>query len=356
MAVEYRIVGDMPTLERIVDLEIAVWGLHARDAVPANILHALAENGGVVIAAEAQEQIVGMCVGFPARRGRDLFLWSHMAGVHPAYQKQGIGYQLKQLQRQWALENGYSQIRWTFDPLQRGNASFNIRKLGAISNIYHKDYYGEMLDSINAGLPSDRLEVIWNLRQKTHTPNSGEIVSDDPLPCFMILSDEGDLLRRHDVLSGQPPAVFVEIPADLAVLKRQSPQLALEWRLAVREAMQQAFQRGYHVADFTTIRDRWAYVLLAPIPWFLYVAECSDHSLYTGITTDIDRRIRQHNAGNGAAYTAARRPVKLLAGWRFPDQSSALRAEAAFKSQSRSKKMRHVHSRDSFLGGERLNL
>lgn len=75
--------------------------------------------------------------------------------------------------------------------------------------------------------------------------------------------------------------------------------------------------------------------------WFLYVVECRDGSLYTGITTDVNRRIREHNKGRrGAKYTRSRRPVKLLMYWSVGSHSDALKAERSFKNNSRKEKLR----------------
>jgi putative endonuclease len=65
--------------------------------------------------------------------------------------------------------------------------------------------------------------------------------------------------------------------------------------------------------------------------WFVYVIECADGSLYTGIATDVDRRWREHVAGTGARYTRSHPPARLLARFPHPDRSSALKAEAAIK-------------------------
>jgi predicted GNAT superfamily acetyltransferase len=59
-------------------------------------------NGGVVIGAYDEACVIGLCFGFPSKRGDQVMLWSFMTGVHPDYQAQGIGYQLKYVQRQWA--------------------------------------------------------------------------------------------------------------------------------------------------------------------------------------------------------------------------------------------------------------
>jgi putative endonuclease len=61
--------------------------------------------------------------------------------------------------------------------------------------------------------------------------------------------------------------------------------------------------------------------------WFLYLLECEDGSVYTGITKDVEARMAKHASGNGARYTRARKPVALLASFELVDHSSALRAE-----------------------------
>jgi ADP-ribose pyrophosphatase YjhB (NUDIX family)/predicted GIY-YIG superfamily endonuclease len=73
-------------------------------------------------------------------------------------------------------------------------------------------------------------------------------------------------------------------------------------------------------------------------PWFLYLLRCGDGTLYTGVTTDVERRVAQHNAGRGARYTSGRRPVWLVGAWRFVDRSGAQRAEAALRNLPRERK------------------
>lgn len=81
---------------------------------------------------------------------------------------------------------------------------------------------------------------------------------------------------------------------------------------------------------------------IAQTHWFLYVLKCHDDSLYCGITTDVPRRLDQHNAGTGARYTRARRPVVVAHFWPCKDRSSALKSEAAFKKLSRAAKIRRM--------------
>jgi putative endonuclease len=72
---------------------------------------------------------------------------------------------------------------------------------------------------------------------------------------------------------------------------------------------------------------------------FVYILECSDGTLYTGYTTNIDHRIRQHDAGKGAKFTRSRRPVRLAYKERLASKSDALRREVQIKRMSRSSKL-----------------
>jgi putative endonuclease len=65
--------------------------------------------------------------------------------------------------------------------------------------------------------------------------------------------------------------------------------------------------------------------------WTLYLLECTDGSIYTGITIDIEKRMAAHVAGRGARYTRSHPPKKLLASFEYPDRSSASKAEYAMK-------------------------
>jgi putative endonuclease len=76
--------------------------------------------------------------------------------------------------------------------------------------------------------------------------------------------------------------------------------------------------------------------------WFVYMLECSDTSIYTGMTNNIDERIIKHNSGKGAKYTRSRKPVYLKAYWTYEVKSEAAKAEYAFKKLSREKKMKLI--------------
>jgi putative endonuclease len=67
------------------------------------------------------------------------------------------------------------------------------------------------------------------------------------------------------------------------------------------------------------------------VGWYVYIVRCSDGSLYTGITRDVESRVSLHNAGRGAKYTRARRPVELVYRETVGDRGAAVRRECAIK-------------------------
>jgi len=76
--------------------------------------------------------------------------------------------------------------------------------------------------------------------------------------------------------------------------------------------------------------------------WSLYVAECSDGTLYVGIAKDVRARLEAHNSGRGARYTRTRRPVRLLYSETWPDLRSAMRREREVKGWSRPAKVERL--------------
>jgi len=77
--------------------------------------------------------------------------------------------------------------------------------------------------------------------------------------------------------------------------------------------------------------------------YYLYILKCADSTLYTGITTDLERRLKEHNGSElGAKYTAARRPVELVYSQEFKDRSEASKQEYFIKSLSRADKIKLI--------------
>ena len=77
--------------------------------------------------------------------------------------------------------------------------------------------------------------------------------------------------------------------------------------------------------------------------WYVYILECSDGTLYTGITTDLDKRLKTHNNGKGAKYTKTRLPVALKASFEAEDRSKASKEEYRIKQLTRKEKLKMIN-------------
>lgn len=215
-----------------------IWGTGDEHVVDPSTMRALAHIGSYVAGAYDGDMLVGASVGFFAADGH---LHSHVTGVAPERQGHGVGRALKLHQRDWALARGRTAISWTFDPLIARNASFNLHALGATAVEYLPDFYGPMYDAVNAGNASDRLYVVWRLdAQPPPVPELAGRVA--------LLDRAGDLPvpgRRAD------RAFTVAIPLDIERLRTTDPELAVRWRMAVRDAMLDALQGGYQISGIT---------------------------------------------------------------------------------------------------------
>lgn len=80
--------------------------------------------------------------------------------------------------------------------------------------------------------------------------------------------------------------------------------------------------------------------------WFLYLIECADGSIYTGISVDVDARYAAHASGKGARYTRSHPPRRLLVSVEYPDRSAAAKAEYAIKLLSAGEKREFVRRHD----------
>ncbi len=266
MTIEYRVVEDPEELKAIVELQTVVWSMPASEAVPHNMLFAVIHGGGNVIRADLDGELVGFSLGLAALHGEERWLWSHMAGVVPGHQGRGIGSGIKYAQRRWALDHGYKVIAWTFDPLQRGNANFNMHLLKATTSTYHINFYGNMTDGINAGMPSDRMEAIWDLQAEPViaaevTPPTSTVVTNFPREAFLLYSDDDGQPQLQLPSTWHSRYYFAEIPFQISKLKRENLQRAQAWQVALRQAAGGAFAQGYKAVDFADDGKRCWYIL-----------------------------------------------------------------------------------------------
>lgn len=240
-AIRYRITGSMEDMLGAEHLQQVVWGMSPADTLSAATMRWMVHIGGLLISAWDNQTMVGFCIASVGKRENKWILWSDMAGIHPDYQGQNIGYTLKQKQKIWASEQGYEEIRWTFDPMQRGNAYFNFHKLGVISYQYHPAFYGAMQDDINRGLPADRLEAIWSTSE-----NAVAKPTINPSAPFLVSHTNGEI----NIAKLDEKQVCIEIPYNLKLLKQNNLELAIKWQKSVCLACLDYFQNGYQVVNF----------------------------------------------------------------------------------------------------------
>lgn len=295
-----RILESHKELLAVEELQRWIWSGSEIEIVPLHMLLAAVHNGGLAIGAfEIEESqfidqtqafedsvgsddssettdglLIGFTFGFPGiyqtADGPRIKHHSHMLGVLPAYRDRGVGFLLKRAQWQMVRHQGLDRITWTYDPLLSRNAHLNITRLGAVCNTYIPNYYGEMRDDMNIGLPSDRFQVDWwvNSRRVIHrlskkprrkldlahflaagiqiiNPSKAgkyglPVPQEKPIPEQIL-----ETLQQSD-----HPMLLVEIPADFLDLKAKDAGLALSWRYHTRALMEGCFALGWLVTDF----------------------------------------------------------------------------------------------------------
>lgn len=252
--VSIRILNMSQDFSKVKQLQQLIWQRRIEDTISIYIMHSVSHNGGAVIGAERDNNLVGFAFCFVAERADDVTIWSHISGVHPDYQGYGIGKKLKFFQRTWAMERGHRKIAWTFDPLQRGNANFNFNHLGALGIKYHVDYYGNMDDIINEGLATDRLEAVWNLYDpKVMTIVDGNLLEtrqDNFHNSDFLLQNHDGTLYQKSISTLTKSTYCIEIPYNITQLKKANIAQAISWQLAIRNMMLRTFSHGYYISGF----------------------------------------------------------------------------------------------------------
>ncbi len=247
-----------------------IWESGERDIIPSHLLRAINDQGGLILGAFEEEKMVGVLVGFLAYHNGILHHHSHMTGALERHK--GIGYQLKQKQREFVLSQGLNLITWTFDPLISSNAYFNFAKLGVISRTYHRNYYGEMRDLLNLGTESDRFLVEWWLKSEDaakkaqgtfQQPALDEVLSQATVINETEKNDFREITSHNLNLTSR--TLLVEIPADINAIKKKNKELARKWRETTREIFENYFAKGYtahNVISETKEGERRSFYLL----------------------------------------------------------------------------------------------
>ena len=253
---------DMTVVE---ELQRIVWPGSETEVVPTHMLITAIHNGGFVLGAFVENEMVGFIFGFPGIEllpdGPHPKHCSHMMGVHPDWRNSGLGFALKRAQWQMVRHQGLDHVTWTYDPLLSRNAYLNIAKLGAVCNTYRRSEYGDMRDGLNAGLPSDRFQVDWWLntprverrlgKRARGTLKLEQFTKADFQPLYALHAGTEGLPRPPEHFSPFGGSILLaEIPSDFMALKAADFSLARDWRFFTREVFETAFAEGYLVTDF----------------------------------------------------------------------------------------------------------
>ncbi len=219
-------------LRQCVDIQRTTWGWKDEDLLPLRTLLLLDKIGGLVLGAlNPAGRVVGFINAFPGYRDGEVFLHSQMLGVREEHQRRGIGRKLKLAQRNEAVRRGIGRIEWTFDPLEIGNAQFNLVGLGVICRRYLSDAYGPSTSSLHGRLPTDRLVAEWHLCSRRVRLRVGM-----------------DLKPATTALPAG--SAVLQLPADIARIRAQSPSQAAAVQKDFRRQVSALFQRGFCVTAF----------------------------------------------------------------------------------------------------------
>ena len=290
MSIHIRPVESLAELEHFRVLEHLIWGEPLEATIPIHVLVTTIHNGGGILGAFAENGpqatggMIGLTYWWPgldtphttalgaqtASSALQLKMCSHMAGVLPPWRGAGLGLKLKLAQRAVILEQGMADwVTWTYDPLIRTNAAFNLHRLGAVCNTYHPNLYGELPDELNAGTPSDRCQVDWWLR----SARVAERALQPQWHAHPLLPPHMQVLRAGMDARGlpTPPAetpkpagqpLAVPLPDDIFAIRSADRLLDLAWRMWMRDALQPAFALGYVIVDCARHEDgQWRYLL-----------------------------------------------------------------------------------------------
>src|SRR5438270_2206547 len=224
-------VGEVSSIEEYIaciNLQREVFGLPDLEISPRRHLIVSHRAGGWTLGAFAGGRLIGFVHHLAAVKGNDIFGYSHMMAVAAEYQNQGVGGQLKWAQRERALSEGCTFIKWTFEPMRARNAHFNLNRLGVVVREYAVNFYGT--DYVTnptekaaglSGMDSDRLFANWEL-------NSPRVQA---------------LAERKEYEPGAAERT-IEIPGDFTALLKADPQRAKSEVIRVREEFLAALEDG----------------------------------------------------------------------------------------------------------------
>lgn len=246
----------MAQMKSVEQVEKKVWNM---SPLPLHQTFTAINNGGIILGAYHENKMVGFLYSFPGFDGKEIYLCSHMLGILPKYRTGGLGMQMKFEQAKIAIEKGYSKITWTYDPLESLNAYLNLHKLGAVGAYYKANHYGNMDDKLNKGLPTDRIQIEWDIDSVKDKPQTSLGIIEEKVLLKARNNMEPiltDIYQKNDSFENGP--WFVAIPDNFQEIKVKNNELAKKWRLKSSEVFQVLFSMGFKATDLIRVPSNHA--------------------------------------------------------------------------------------------------
>jgi predicted GNAT superfamily acetyltransferase len=253
----FRNLADYKACEEI---QREVWHSQDIDVVPVPLLLAVNRTGGILMGAYNNlGDLIGFAFSILGSLEGELLHYSHMLAVRVAYRNFDVGYKLKLAQRKEVLKRKIGLITSTFDPMQPLNAYFTLGKLGAWTNKYEEDFYGETTSLVDRGLPTDRMLAHWDLENEAVVerletgPARRDIRKElkQKTVINQLVEIAPGMMNSSPVkLNCTAARLLFEVPYNLPEIKNRDLGIALEWQGKMRQVFLHYFKRNYAATDF----------------------------------------------------------------------------------------------------------
>ncbi|KYG89680.1 hypothetical protein A0U40_10285 [[Bacillus] sp. KCTC 13219] len=263
-------IKELTTIEQIEEVRKLEYEIWAVSSITVHQTIATIRNGGIVLGAYLGEELVGFNYSCPGYMDKQVYLYSHMLGVKRNYREQGVGELLKIYLKDMAIERGYRNCRWTFDPLEARSGFLNFSKLRGHSDTYIENCYGEMEDVFNRALSTDRLYVEWQLVDNDYLRWDAKVeeLLDEAKPVVDWNLNVAGLPTLDSERKFQKGETFIQdayllpIPTNFQKIKIESPALAEDWRYKTRHILQEMFEQGYKIIHLMKKDEQISHYLL----------------------------------------------------------------------------------------------
>lgn len=217
-------------------LQQEIWGHTSESLYPAD-LHSYGFELGTSLVARYQGRVVAFLLGFYkfgvaklpepyyAKLNTQFSLESQVLGVHKDYRQQQLGYQLKRVQAQKAIDRGINLINWTVDPLLVANAQLNFNRLKAVAFEFYPDLYKSFHNTLNK-VSASRFKITWLIESGRVKARLADTGVDSPNPDFMAVNESIESTN----LSATASVIGIEIPANWLAIQQFDVILAQQWR------------------------------------------------------------------------------------------------------------------------------